>query len=99
MDNLLPRDSIERIRTMEEKFDKALKAISDLDAALTGFEAVIPEIEELIAYYESDSWRSDFEADSEGKLPVDLKRGILSEDGIYNLLTDYQRMKQLTETE
>ena len=37
----------------------------------------------------------DFEADEEGKLPADLKRGVLSEDGIYNLLTDYQRLKEL----
>ena len=28
----------------------------------------------------------DFELDEEGKLPADLKRGVLSEDGIYNLL-------------
>ena len=34
-------------------------------------------------------------ADEEGKLPMDLKRGVLSEDGIYDLLTDYQRLKEL----
>ena len=31
----------------------------------------------------------------EEKLPADLKRGVISEDGIYNLLTDYQRLKGL----
>lgn len=88
-------DRISRIRTMEEKLDKAIKAVAALDEALEQFQAVSPEIEELIAYYESDLWREDFEADEEGKLPADLKRGILSEDGIYNLLTDYQRLKEL----
>lgn len=80
---------------MDEKLDKAIKAVAALDEALEQFQAVSPEIEELIAYYESDLWREDFEADEEGKLPADLKRGVLSEDGIYNLLTDYQRLKGL----
>ena len=31
-------------------------------------------------------WKEDFEADEKGKLPKDLKRGVLSEDGIYNML-------------
>ena len=80
---------------MEEKLDKAIKAVAALDDALEQFKAVSPEVEELIAYYESDLWLEDFEADEEGKLPADLKRGVLSEDGIYNLLTDYQRLKGL----
>lgn len=88
-------DSIQRIKAMEEKLDKAIKAVAALDDAFEQFKAVSPEIEELIAYYESDLWREDFEADEEGKLPTDLKRGVLSEDGIYNLLTDYQRLKGL----
>ena len=88
-------DRISRIRSMDEKLDKAIKAVAALDEALEQFQAVSPEIEELIAYYESDLWREDFEADEEGKLPADLKRGVLSEDGIYNLLTDYQRLKGL----
>ena len=42
----------------------------------------------LLAYYESPLWRSDFEADARGELPQSLKRGILSEDGFYNFLTE-----------
>ena len=72
--------------------DQYLSLIKESDEALEQFEAASPEIEELIAYYESDLWREDFEADEEGILPKDLKRGVLSEDGIYNLLTDYQRL-------
>ena len=32
--------------------------------------------------------RKDYEADEEGKLPADLKRGILSEDALFDLLED-----------
>ena len=41
---------------------------------------------ELTAYYESAAWKRDFTADEAGILPKDLKRGVLSEDGIWNLL-------------
>ena len=41
-------------------------------------------------------WRKDFEADEAGKLPQDLKRGVLSEDGLWNLLSDYGRLKEIT---
>lgn len=37
-------------------------------------------------YYGSKQWREDFEADEQGLYPEDLKRGVLSEDGVYNLL-------------
>ena len=84
----------DRIKIMEDKYDRALKAVSDLDKALENFEGVIPEIEDLLKYYESGNWQKDYKADESGKLPVELKRGVLSQDGIYDLLSDYQRLKE-----
>lgn len=43
----------------------------------------------LGAYYMSDVWKDDFAADEAGLLPRDLPRGVLSEDGIYNVLTEF----------
>ena len=43
----------------------------------------------LSAYYGSDKWKTDFAADEAGLLPKDLKRGVLSEDGLYDLLEAY----------
>jgi hypothetical protein len=40
----------------------------------------------LSEYYGSAAWKRDFAADEAGLLPKDLKRGVLSEDGIYNML-------------
>ena len=48
----------------------------------------------LEAYYTSPAWRTDFEADEAGLLPSDLKRGVLSEDGIYNLLEDFKWVEE-----
>lgn len=39
-------------------------------------------------YYTSGEWREDYEADESGLLPADLKRGVLSQDGVYNLLEE-----------
>ena len=49
-----------------------------------------PELlRQLSDYYGSPAWKRDFTADETGLLPKDLKRGVLSEDNIYNLLDEY----------
>ncbi len=40
----------------------------------------------LDAYYASGEWLEDYEADERGELPPDLKRGVLSQDALYDLL-------------
>ena len=40
----------------------------------------------LSDYYGSAAWKRDFAADEAGLLPQDLKRGVLSEDGVYDLI-------------
>lgn len=48
------------------------------------------KIKQLEAYYGSPEWKKDFADDEAGLLPKDLRRGVLSEDGIYNLLEQYK---------
>ena len=86
---------IDRITRMEGLLDKSTEVIGRLEQALVDFNALSPDIAELEAYYASPLWRKDFEADEAGKLPKDLKRGVLSEDGIWNVLEDYQRLKEV----
>ncbi|MBR6344668.1 MAG: DUF4298 domain-containing protein [Lachnospiraceae bacterium] len=50
------------------------------------------KIQELEAYYGSDEWKQDLADDEAGRLPKGLKRGVLSEDGIYNLLERYREL-------
>lgn len=87
---------IDRITHMEALFDKSEEVVRRLDQALEDFAALQPAIAELEAYYTSSQWRKDFEADEAGKLPKDLKRGVLSEDGLWNLLGDWERLKGIT---
>ena len=88
----------ERITNMESIFDKSEEVVKRLEAALKDFAALEHDIAKLEAYYNSPQWRKDFEADEAGKLPQDLKRGVLSEDGIYDLLSDYQCLKDQIRT-
>ncbi len=46
----------------------------------------------LSGYYGSDAWKRDLAADEAGLLPHGLKRGVLSEDGIFNLLEQYDML-------
>lgn len=96
-------EQIERIKQMERQFDRASQAVKELSAAIDKYVEVQEAIKELKAYYTSDEWRQDFADDEAGRLPKDLKRGVLSEDGIWNMLSDshevnIQMMETVTET-
>ena len=93
-------EQIERITYMEQILDEATEAVSSLSEALEKSSAIQDKLQELTAYYSSEQWRQDFNDDSAGKIPSNLKRGVLSEDAVYNLLADVTRledqMKMLT---
>ncbi len=79
-------DQITRIIQMEQILDDALAA---LDHPALRTQALEERVRRLEEYYLSPLWRSDYEADCAGKIPPGLKRGILSEDAIYNMLYDW----------
>lgn len=86
--------TIQRIVAMEAAFDRTALAVQMLEAALDTYETVKVDIDRLTDYLESGAWREDFEADEAGLVPGDLKRGVLSEDGLYNLLADIVRVNE-----
>ena len=86
-------EQIERITYMEQILDEATEAVSSLSEALEKYSAVQDKLQELVAYYSSEQWRQDFDDDSAGKIPQNLKRGVLSEDAVYNLLADISVLK------
>ena len=83
---------IERIKWMEQRFNNALAAIKD--GAAVSLKAIKEDVAELSKYYGSDLWKLDFAADEAGRLPSGFKRGVLSEDGIWNLLSDYRELQK-----
>lgn len=83
-----------RIKEMEQCLDQATEALAQTEAALNAFKAAQPAIAMLAAYLGSDDWREDLAADERGLLPPNLKRGVLSEDGIWNLLESNRELLQ-----
>ena len=75
------RETLARIAQMEECFEALCRAAD-------AYPCSIPEKQLQLL--------EDYEMDEQGMLPPDLKRGVLSQDGIYNLL---ERLKEISENE
>jgi RimJ/RimL family protein N-acetyltransferase len=76
--------NIIRIKEMEAILDEGANLLSGgTEEEIRSFQ---PEIEKLEKYYTGPFWREDLALDEEGKLPKDLKRVVLSEDAVYDLL-------------
>ena len=78
--------AVERISRMEGILDKANRVLDELEHSLDEYNRIQAEINELDKYYSGRNWKKDFSLDESGQLPKDLKRGVLSEDGIYDML-------------
>ena len=87
-----------RIRKMEQLFDLAKEAMEEPMISLETYEKAQEAIAVLSEYYGSKEWKQDYADDEAGLLPKDLKRGVLSEDGLWNLLADWQEAKTRTIT-
>ena len=87
-------EQIERIKQMELRLERAATAVMELSAALDKYAAIREDIKSLSDYYGSDQWKQDFADDEAGLLSNDLKRGVLSEDGIWNLLSDARELDE-----
>ena len=82
-----------RINEMEQRLTRAAAAVDALEAAIDQYEAAKNDLAALNAYLGSPEWHADRADDEAGRLPQDLKRGVLSEDAIWNLL---EHAKELT---
>ena len=87
-------DGIERIREMEEILQGAKPVLARLDAALEEYAALRERLSRLDRYYGSETWRADLALDEAGLLPPSLRRGVLSEDEVYDLLSDERRIRE-----
>ena len=92
-----------RIKKMEDDFNLVAEVIKSLDENLSDYETIQRRIKRLTDYQESGQWLKDFESDERGEFPkyLELRRGVLSEDGLDNLLRDvadiHARMQALVE--
>ena len=71
---MLSADRLERIAEMEAAFDRAAAHPAEDDLCV------------LAAYMDSGDWLRDYTADEPGRIPKLMTRGVLSQDGLYDLL-------------
>ena len=77
---------LRRIARQESLLDELLEVLAVPAPSAAALAAAREKAERLAAYYESADWKLDLAADEAGLLPRALKRGVLSEDGVYNAL-------------
>lgn len=92
--NRLKMEQITRIQQMEQLFDFAKEAMEEPVITPEKYKELQKAIAILFEYYSSKEWKQDYADDEAGLFPKDLKRGVLSEDGLWNLLADWQELKK-----
>ncbi len=89
------KKAVNRISKMEKIFDElktAVQSTNDLDQ-----DALQTALNMLSDYLSSGDWLHDYELDEQKLLPSDLKRGILAQDGLYELLNEAAEILKLQE--
>lgn len=79
--------AIKRIKIMELYFDTVQRAFQ-IDRNLLNDGPIGEMFNALLNYYDGGQWLKDYQADEQGMFPKELKRGILSQDGFYNFLSE-----------
>ena len=83
-----------RVTEYEHILDRAQQTAAQLESALRAYEEIQDEVKALETYYAGPEWKEDFAADEQGMFPDTLKRGVLSEDAVYNLLERFQEVRE-----
>lgn len=77
-------ERIENITKMENILNHTNVLISEMENLLDNWKKNQAEFNALMNYYGSPEWHQDREDDEHRRLPVDLPRGVLSEDSVHN---------------
>ena len=78
----------ERVSAMSAAFRRLDAIVAELNGRLEALEEAREDIAALKEYQESGQWLKDFEADEAKRIPEGTDRAVLSEDGLYNLLSN-----------
>ncbi|WP_124058511.1 DUF4298 domain-containing protein [Vaginisenegalia massiliensis] len=77
---------IKRIEEMEATYDHSQAITNDFEKVLEAFTKDLNQANQLVDYYGSAQWFEDVEQAEQGKVPNNLKRGVLSEDLVYDYI-------------
>ena len=77
---------ISYIKIMEEYYDTLRAALLEKKSFDNFNEEEKAMLVCLTEYYEGGQWLKDYEADEQGLIPSEVKRGILAQDTLYDFL-------------
>ena len=84
-----------RVASNSSRFNTVQEAVGQAEISV---EKLLNEWDNICAlndYLESGDWQADFEADEAGEIPAGVKRGVLSEDGLYDLLEQVGQLPRM----
>ena len=90
LENIKIKFAISRITKMEKIFDDLKFSFEKSKEEFYRKKNLQKKLKALTNYYENGKWLKDYQLDEENLLPKNLKRGILSQDGIYNFLSEVE---------
>ena len=85
-------EQLRRISHYESLLQAVQRAVSAPEASTAELVSLREAADALDRYYGGDDWKRDLADDEAGLLPKDLRRGVLSEDGVYNALETYREL-------
>lgn len=87
-------EAIARVSKMELYFD-ILQMVLESNPKVLSEDALIKTmLHILMQYYDGGQWMRDYTLDEQGLLPKDLKRGILTEDTLYNFFDSIRQIEE-----
>lgn len=90
------KEACEAAREAYEASKRACEAAREAyDAAQKVREVNQGAVKDLERYYTGPEWKEDYAADEAGLFPADFKRGVLSQDAVYDLLERWDELSEI----
>ena len=91
MEDKILEEAIQRVQKMEQYLDDILEGLHEDDQNIWEDEVLQEKLKDLSEYYSNGLWLEDYDRDCAGEFPRDLKRGVLSQDTLYDL---FEKLRQ-----
>ena len=84
-------EAIHRVQKMEQYLDEILETLHEDSQKIFEGEVLQEKLKSLSEYYSNGLWLEDYDRDCAGEFPRDLKRGVLSQDTLYELFDELRQ--------
>ena len=84
-------EAIQRVQKMEQYLDEILEIFQDDSRNIWETEELQEKLKVLSEYYSNGLWLEDYDRDCAGEFSQDLKRGVLSQDTLYNFFDELKQ--------